>query len=92
MTAEELGDLYADAQARKEGRARMQGSEAPGLQTLVASDVDLAALDSFPMSEDEVAKLHDDAKALRSREEPVAEADHDLVEMEAKKKGKGKGR
>lgn len=86
MSAEELGALYTDAKTMRENRARMQGSDAPGLQTLVAGDVDLATLNDMPMTDAEVAALHDDAKTLRSREEPVAESTHELVEADVKKK------
>lgn len=86
MSAEELGALYSDAKTMRENRARIQGSDAPGLQTLVASDVDLATLNDFPMTEEEVTSLHDDAKTLRAREEPATDSPHELVEGEAKKK------
>lgn len=86
MSAEELGALYSDAKTMRENRARMQGSDAPGLQTLVASDVDLATLNDFPMTDAEITTLHDDAKTLRSREEPATDSPHELVEGDAKKK------
>jgi hypothetical protein len=81
MSSEELADMYGEAKERRQARARQQGSEAPGLPLLTDSDVDLAAL---PMSDEEVASLHEDAKALRTRDQVAADAAPDFVEPDAK--------
>jgi hypothetical protein len=91
MSDEELTEMYADVKTRREIRAKLQGSDAPGLGMMSDSDVDLATLNDLPMTDEEVASLHDDAKTLRTREEPPTDAPHELVEGETKKKGK-KGR
>lgn len=88
MSDDELTDMYADVKTRRETRAKQQGSDAPGLPTLTDSDVDFALLNDVPMTDDEVAQLHEDAKTLRTREEPPTDAPHELVEGEGKKKAK----
>lgn len=81
MSAEELADMYGEAKERREQRAKQQGSDAPGLPLLTDSDVDLAAL---PMTDAEVAEMHEEAKALRTREQIAADAAPDYVEADTK--------
>lgn len=57
------------------------------LEPLIESDVDIQALDEYPMSEDEVQQLHDDAVARRTHDEAnpnvVGEARAEFVEPAA---------
>ena len=77
-----LVDIVAGLIRPQRGKVTVDG------QTLVDSEVDLATLNDFPMTDAEVDNLHQDAKVLRTREEPQTDAPHELVESEAKKKGK----
>lgn len=86
MGAEELVEMYAEVNARREDRAKTRASDAPGLQTLIEGDVDLSVLNDFPMTDAEVASLHDDAKAIRTRESLASDSTHEFVEGDAKKK------
>lgn len=82
MSDEELGAMRTDVAAQRQKNAQHAGGGQMGaLEPLVESDVDMHQLDEHPMSEEEIAKLHEDAAQLRDRSEAPAEAGETHVEF-----------